>query len=426
MSWIHRPESADAEGGRFQGGRFRGGKFRGGGFRGPRFRHRHLHALPVLIGAIQILGSRFSQQRGESDYVLALDQWAYALLVCGPIALLLRHRLPPLAVVGAFVPTVAYFALGYPRGPAFLSAVVVIFAAVHAGWRRFIWIAVPIAYAGYLGASLVLGTAHAGRLVTVAVWSVVVVGFAEASRLRRQRFAELARAHEEEARTAAARRDALEEQERRRASEERLRIAQELHDVIGHHLSLIHVQAGVGLHLMDERPEQARTALAAIKHASAEALRETRGVLAALRPEEQSVPLKPAPGLADLDALVADVTAAGLAVRVDQGPGGGRVLPPQVDRAAYRIIQEALTNVRRHAGPGATATVSVRYDTDALTVRVLDDGQGGAIGPGNGIVGMRERALALGGAVTAGPRQEGGFAVSATLPLPHNDREGPA
>jgi signal transduction histidine kinase len=380
--------------------------------------------VPFVIGAIQIFGSRVAATHQAVGEYRVLDHWGYGLLAAAALALFARHRLPPLALVGALIPTVVYFAVGYPYGPGFLAAIAAIFVAIRAGWRRFTAIAVAAAYVGYGGAALALDTASAGRLFTVGVWCTVVIGFAEASRLRRERFAEMARARAEEQRSQAERRRAAQEQERRQASEERLRIAQELHDVIGHHLSLIHVQAGVGLHLMDEQPEQARAALSAIKHASAEALRETRGVLAALRPDEQSVPLTPAPGLADLDALVGEVSAAGLAVAVAE-TGDARPVPPQIDRAAYRIIQEALTNVRRHAGSAATATVAVRYDRETLTIQVIDDGQGAADPgvadggePGNGIVGMRERALALGGEVRTGPRAEGGFEVVAKLPLP--------
>jgi signal transduction histidine kinase len=234
--------------------------------------------------------------------------------------------------------------------------------------------------------------------------------------VRRQHFAEMAKYRAEQART-------REEQQRRQASEERLRIARELHDVLGHHLSLINVQAGVGLHLMDSRPEQAREALTAIKSASAEALREVRSVLGVLRPEEEAAPRAPAPSLARLDDLTAD---AGLPVRtvVDGTP---RPLPAEVDRAAYRIVQEALTNVRRHAGPAAAAVVTIGYAEGEVTVRVTDDGAGSAapLDGGNGIPGMRARAEALGGTLTAAPVPGGGFAVRAVLPVNSNEGSGP-
>jgi signal transduction histidine kinase len=209
------------------------------------------------------------------------------------------------------------------------------------------------------------------------------------------------------------------EEDRRRAGEERLRIARELHDVLAHNISLINVQAGVALHLMDEQPGQSRTALAAIKQASNDALHELRSVLDILR-QGTDAPRSPTSGLDSLDGLVANAASAGLAVstRVEGTP---RPLPTGVDLAAFRIVQEALTNVTRHAGQ-ATASVLVAYGDGELTVQVDDDGrgatrQGAEAAGGNGIRGMRERAAALGGQLDAGPRPGGGFRVAARLPL---------
>jgi signal transduction histidine kinase len=247
-------------------------------------------------------------------------------------------------------------------------------------------------------------------------WTLVAYGFAEANRARVAQMVAIAKAQAEEERAAAERERAAEEQKLRQASEERLRIARELHDVLGHHLSLINVQAGVGLHLLDEHPEQAKTALAAIKQASSEALGEVRGVLAALRPEGEVAPKAPAPGLAEVEDLAA---AAGLPVAFTV-EGVREALPPDLDRAAYRIVQEALTNVRRHAGPAAEAELTLAYSRELLRVRVVNRG---AVDPrarpddGNGIAGMRERATALGGTLRAGPRAEGGFEVVAELPV---------
>jgi signal transduction histidine kinase len=240
-------------------------------------------------------------------------------------------------------------------------------------------------------------------------WLVAVIAASEGWRARRERLAQT--------------RAAREEAERRRGSEERLRIAQELHDVLGHHISLINVQAGVALYLMDDDPEQARSALAAIKQSSRELLHEMRATLGVLRGVDEHPPHQPVPGLARLDSLVAETRAAGLPVTVEiRGPR--RDLPASVDLAAYRIVQEALTNTRKHAGP-AQARVVVRYDEHGLTVQVDDDGRGtgspgsdgGRIaGGGNGLPGMRERAQALGGTIAAGPRPEGGFHIRAFLP----------
>src|SRR5207302_6302155 len=182
-----------------------------------------------------------------------------------------------------------------------------------------------------------------------------------------------------------------------------------------HNISLINVQAGSALPLMDQQPERARTALSAIKDASKETLVELRSVLGVLRQMDESAPRSPAPGLGRLDEVVSRATSAGLPVVVEvEGAADG--LPAGVDRAAYRIVQEALTNVTRHAGP-ARATVRISYGDGDLVVQIDDDGLGvstnGAPPGGNGIVGMRERAATFGGTVQVGPRPGGGFRVRA-------------
>ncbi len=198
-------------------------------------------------------------------------------------------------------------------------------------------------------------------------------------------------------------------------------MARDLHDVIGHNISLINVQAGVGLDLMDTHPEQARVALAAIKASSKDALDELRTMLVALRQTGEEAPRSPTPGLARLPELIKVTRAAGLSV-VTEVAGDPMPLPTPVDLAAYRIIQESLTNVARHAGP-ATATVRLTYERDTLVIEIADDGDTQRVnavlpfGAGSGIPGMRERATALGGRLDAEPRPGGGFAVTARLPL---------
>jgi len=209
---------------------------------------------------------------------------------------------------------------------------------------------------------------------------------------------------------------------RRMAMEERLRIARELHDSLTHSISVIQVQAGVAVHLARKRGEDVPPALAAIQEAGADAARELRATLGVLRSEEDG----DGSGLGQLDSLVARARAAGLPVTVTV-TGAQRPLPPEVDQAAYRIVQEALTNVSRHAGQ-ACASVYLHYTPETLSVQVDDDGQGPVIststgtgtgtrpsGPGLGLVGMRERVSALGGQLQAGP-QDGGFRVRAELP----------
>ncbi len=209
---------------------------------------------------------------------------------------------------------------------------------------------------------------------------------------------------------------------RRRAVEERLRIARELHDSLTHSISVIQVQAGVAVHLARKRGEDVPPALLAIQEAGADAARELRATLNVLRSEEDG----DGSGLSQLDSLVARARAAGLPVTVTV-TGAERPLPAEVDQAAYRIVQEALTNVSRHAGH-ACAAVHLHYTPQALSVRVDNDGTstvtglgtatgtGGRSGPGLGLVGMRERVSALGGQLQAGPQDGGGFQVWAELP----------
>jgi signal transduction histidine kinase len=209
---------------------------------------------------------------------------------------------------------------------------------------------------------------------------------------------------------------------RRRAVEERLRIARELHDSLTHSISVIGVQAGVAVHLARKRGEDVPPALLAIQEAGADAVRELRATLGVLRSEEDG----DGSGLSQLDGLLARARAAGLPVTVTV-TGTERPLPPEVDQAAYRIVQEALTNVSRHAGSAGgdqvSASVHLHYTPENLSVQVVDDGKGtvpGAggrpPGPGLGLVGMRERVSALGGRLQAGPHDGGGFHVRAELP----------
>ena len=226
---------------------------------------------------------------------------------------------------------------------------------------------------------------------------------AEFVRAYQERSAERARVQEEEA--------------LRRSSDERLRIARELHDVLAHHISLMNVQAGVGLHLMDRQPERARTALTAIEAASREAMGELRSVLDILHRPEESAPRAPAPTLARLEALQSQAAAAGLAVQVEV-EGEPVDLGAALDAAAYRVVQESVTNVIRHAS-ATEATISLTYGDGELTIAVEDNGTGfsGTVRPGNGISGMRERVEALGGRFEAGPLPMRGFRVCAWLPL---------
>jgi signal transduction histidine kinase len=200
------------------------------------------------------------------------------------------------------------------------------------------------------------------------------------------------------------------------AMAERLRIARELHDMVAHSIGVIAIQAGAGHRVFDASPAEARNALAAIEATSREALSGLRGMMTGLRRAEQA-PLEPVHGLAELERLAAITQDAGVQVELDWH-GTREPLPADIDLSAFRIIQEAVTNVVRHAGTGQCRVSITRQDGE-LTIEVTDSGRGGdPSGTGYGIIGMRERAVLLGGDLSAGPRPGGGFRVAARLPLP--------
>jgi signal transduction histidine kinase len=384
--------------------------------------------VAVAIAFVQIAGTiGYSQDEPPSPW--ALDAFAYVLLVAGPVVLLFRRRWPDATLAVAFAAAAGYAASGYPRGPAgFPAFVFAMVSAIMMGRRAFAWGVLAVAYAAFtwLPSLLPDEVEEARSLADAAAnlaWLPLVGAASEIARIRLERRAERAQAAREEA--------------RRRASEERLLIARELHDVLAHDISLINVQSGVALHLLDERPEQARPALEAINEASDEALGALRSVLDVLsRGLGQDgmhgesgawAPYAPTAGLRDLDSLVRRTRAAGLDVRLAV-EGEARPLPAGVDLAAFRIVQEALTNVVRHAGGDARATVRLVYAPAELVVQVDDDGNGMEPASGrqptdsdrqvrrSGIAGMRQRVHALGGTFAAGPRPGRGFRVKARFP----------
>lgn len=353
------------------------------------------------VGIFQVIGT-FGASDNQPER-RAVDGVALVLLLLGPAALAWRDRRPLVAVAVAAGAADVSIARGYPYGPIFLSFVVALFAAVQARHSRSAWLLAAASSIGFVVAAAVDPRADGGpslvHLGLVAGWLLVVLAVSEVVRIRRDQAAELERAEHEE--------------RQRQIGEQRLHLAQELHDVLAHNISLINVQASVALHLIDEQPGQARPALTNIKEASRDALHELRAALDLLRRGEEA-PRSPAPRLADLGALVAGVRDSGLDVRLEHGDLGAD-LPAAVELAAFRIVQEALTNVTRHAR-AHLVTIRLGYE-DGVAIEVTDDGIGGAGVPGNGIVGMRERAAALGGTVEAGPRPGGGFRVAAHLPV---------
>jgi signal transduction histidine kinase len=371
-------------------------------------------ALAVLAAAVQIGGTALAAR--HHPQARTLDVYGYLLLAAGPAALLARRAQPVPVLMLAFATTLGYVLLGYPGGPIWMTLIVTFGTALMTGHRI---AAYGSLLAGYLG-FLWLPVLTAGQrppspwaAVGLAAWFLVLLAGTELIRNRRA-FAQASRQRViEEQRSA-------QEAARRQASEERLGIARDLHDVVAHSLSLINVQAGVALELMDRRPEQVRTALTAIKHASREALVDVQSVLDSLRRPDEEVPRAPAPSLREVEELVRRAEATGLSADVQVTP---LALPRGVDAAGYRIVQEALTNVVRHANASAVSVRIGAQDGD-LVIAVEDDGDGRsgpsggeAGGGGSGIRGMTERATALGGGLIAGPRPGRGFAVRARLPL---------
>ncbi|MFD5812718.1 sensor histidine kinase [Streptomyces sp. NPDC127038] len=362
----------------------------------------------LLLTVFVLVGSGFAAHAQHGDR-LALDPFSRALLLVGSGLLLWRQRYPVFVVFGTAAVTLVYVAAGYPYGPVFLPVAVACISAVLAGHRRAAWTAVGLLWAGHLLVAhwLYRRLPPAGdrppswtQEIAIAAWVVAVVALSELIRVRREQWG---RERAERAQAA-----------RRRADEERLRIARELHDVLAHSISVINVQAGVGLALLDSDPEQARTALTTIKAASKEALGEVRQVLDTLRAPGEA-PRAPAPGLDRLPELVEQAASAGLTVEIE---GEAPAPAPGADLAAFRIVQEALTNVVRHSG-SRRARVRFEHERGVLRLRIDDDGPATgaeAGGSGNGLAGMRERAAALGGTIEAGPREDGGFRVLAVLP----------
>jgi signal transduction histidine kinase len=348
-----------------------------------------------------------------------LDAFGYLLLVASALVLVLRRRAPVAVLIAVLVCVLGYQLRDYPEVIA-VPVFVAVYTAVRAGRR--------VLTAAVTGSALVVATLAASPAAGETVRDVMerqlplgwIVAAGVTAEVSRQREAAV-RAAEERAAEAERTR---EETARRRAGEERLRIARELHDSLTHSISVIKVQAGVAIHLARKRGEDVPDALLAIREASGDATRELRATLDVLRADTGDAPgdESSGSGLDRLDELVERARAAGIPAAVTVG-GDPRSLPMEVDRAAYRIVQEALTNVGRHAGRPATVSVRLDYRPDGLAVQIDDDGQAtpaAAPIPGTGLIGMRERVTALGGRLRAAPRPEGGFTVRAELPANGN------
>jgi len=342
--------------------------------------------------------------------------WTY-LLAVGLSAPYAVHRRHPMIALTVLLAALLAFALGgYAAFPG-VSAFALLFGiALHADRRQAL--TALLATAAALTVAVLVqpsGIVDRASLISTALATLVCWLGGQNLRQRRARWAAL------RAQNARLERE-REERARRAVTEERLRIARELHDVVAHAMSVIAVQSGVANHLIDTQPGTAREALAAIESTSRSALVEMRQLLGVLRHDDGDTgapALAPAPGLADVGGLIRQVADGGLdaTVRV-QGPAVA--VPPGVDRSAYRIVQEALTNAIKHGGP--RAEILLAYSDSDLTIEVTNDDPAGRGGPrlvnaGHGIIGMRERVAVYGGEFSASPRPGGGFRVAARLPF---------
>jgi signal transduction histidine kinase len=370
-------------------------------------------AMAATILAVTLVATAAGpqQSRGPLGVVSVVE----AALACG--VLVARHIWPFAVLVVSTVAAEAYMVpyAGHQGWLVLAAPLVALYTAVESTGRRRSLVAGCLAILAFgVTHTFLMTSARLGpENLTLAALGGLAVAAGDASRNRRAYLVEV----EERARRA----ETEQEQEAwRRVTEERLRIARDLHDRVGHQLALITVQAGVAAHVLDDQPAEARRSLTHIRHAGREALDELRDTVGVLRGAgHPPAPVEPTAGMAGLEALVASFRRAGL--HVDQRiEGPSRELAPAADVTAYRVIQESLTNVRKHAGTPA-AQLCLVYEPAALRIVVDNDGTGmppAGRDSGHGIIGMRERVAALGGNLQAGPRPGGGYRIAATLPLP--------
>lgn len=354
--------------------------------------------IVITVAVIQLVGTLFSAS--HQDGPRPLDALAILLLLAGPAGLAFRKRAPRVMLPVALLATGTYVALGYSWGPIVLSLALAIVLTAAAGLRWQAWTGAGVAAAAVITGAAMTGDANWPVRASAGVaWAAILVLIGQGFRRRSDRIAEYRRRREEA--------------QKAERDEYRLTLARDIHDVVAHSLSMINVQASVALHVGADDPEKLRPALEAIKVASKESLTEVRQLLGVLR---EDVPLAPAarPTLARISELVRNAELSGLRVTL-QDTSEHQLIGPAQQEAAYRIVQEALTNVGRHSG-ARSAVVRVLQAAGALTVTIDDDGAGmaGAL-PGNGLTGMRERVAALGGTLTL-HELEPGVRIEATFP----------
>ena len=398
--------------------------------------------LVLFITVMQVQGVQAAAESGEvaARPLTDFGDLGYALLIASGLVLVVRRRWPVPVFVTTALASLAYFTLGFPDGPGWLALFVALYTltAYGDGRRSLITagVGITVLATGWLVAAADIEPRAAIGWVFFRIGtSVMSAALGESVRSRRFIAAEAEKRAELAERT-------REEEARARVDAERLRIAREVHDTVAHAIAIINVQSGVTAHVLDKRPERARETLQAIERTSSQALHEMRSILGVLRglddePGRDDEPL-PQPGLGQIDQLAAKAHDAGLDIDVEVASPTTQV-PSAVGNAAYRILQESITNVIRHVGP-TRVTVTLDHSDDVLELRVTDEGHrdaqagdpagspssngfaarngnGASAQPGRGITGMRERCHLLGGELLAGPVPGGGFEVKARLPL---------
>lgn len=365
-------------------------------------------ALALAAAVLMVLGTSGVSARNTPDPM------GWLLLLGAAAVLVFRRRWPIQVMATTIVLGLAYTTLGNPGAFYTVAIGVGIYSVAAAGHRLVALAGVAGSFGLFLAADLLLETGHiltGGGVLWFLGWLTVAGLLGEVARGRSEYLAAIQQRALEAERT-------REEEARRRAGEERMRIARDLHDILAHSISIINVQAGAALHHLDTNPDEARVALVTVRDTGKQVLRELKSSIGVLRDSGHSeAPRTPSPGIADIDQLVTATRDTGLSVDLEQA-GDPNPVPADVELAAYRIVQESLTNVTRHAS-ATKVTVRVDRRPEELVVRIDDDGLGSraATGRGHGITGMKERVAALGGQFYAGPKSGGGFRVEGRIPL---------